>query len=344
MVEAIATELVLQKNYLPSPQLTTVYLGGGTPSLLTEVELAHLFAVLHRHYQIDPEAEITLEANPDDLSVEKLQLLRRLGVNRLSIGVQTFQAEQLHYLHRAHDADQATRAIQTAQDLGFEALSVDLIYALPSPDHELLRQDLTQLISFGVPHISAYCLTIEPKTVFGYRVTQKKMKAVDDEYASEQFGVVVETLAQHGYEQYEISNFAKEERYSRHNTAYWQRKPYLGVGPSAHSYNGRSRQYNRAHNADYLKAIAQGGVSATVEELSSIDEVNEYLLTGLRTKWGCRLDLLAELSGGGFETTMKATLDEFHRQGWMMTHNQTLLLTAAGKLFADRIASELFLD
>lgn len=344
MVEAIAAELVLQKNYLPSPQLTTVYLGGGTPSLLNEAELAYLFAVLHKHYQINSEAEITLEANPDDLTPEKLQMLKRLGINRLSIGVQTFRAEQLHYLHRAHSTDQATRAIQTAQDLGFEALSVDLIYALPSPDHELLRQDLAQLVSFGVPHVSAYCLTIEPKTVFGNWVAKKKIKAVEEEHASEQFGIVVETLAQHGYEQYEISNFAKEERYSRHNTAYWQRKPYLGVGPSAHSYNGTTRQYNRPHNTDYLKAIAQGEVPATVEKLSPSDEVNEYLLTGLRTKWGCRLDLLAELSGGMFETTMKATLAEFHRRGWMKTHDQTLLLTAAGKLFADRIASELFLD
>ncbi len=343
MVQAMVRELALQQNYLPGPELQTVYFGGGTPSLLTEAELEALLGAVGRYYTLSDEVEISLEANPDDLDTEKIKLLKRAGVNRLSIGIQSFHDPHLKMLNRLHSGKEAEEVVKKAQDAGITNISADLIYAIPSPDHGILEQDLERITDLNIPHLSAYCLTIEPRTVFHKRVKDKQMAPVEDRYAAEQFEYVVTGLAGKGYEQYEISNFAKEQQYSRHNTAYWQRKPYLGIGPSAHSYSDTSRQYNVANNAQYLKALAAGTVPATREALTTADQVNEYLLTGLRTKWGCRWEVLDQLSGGEFREYSRSILKEHAGRGWIHLLEDKLLLTESGKLFADRIASDLFL-
>ena len=299
---------------------------------------------IHKHFAVNTKSEITLEANPDDLTPTKLKQLATAGINRLSIGIQSFDSSHLTYLHRIHTAGEAESCVKNAQDLGIEAISIDLIYAIPSENHLLLEKDLEKAASLNVPHLSAYCLTIEPQTVFGKWLKNKKIQPIEDEFAAQQFEIVVQKLAQNGYEQYEISNFARSGRYSQHNTAYWQRKHYLGVGPSAHSYNGVSRQYAVSNNASYLASAQKGAIDFTLEELSTSDQVNEYLLTGLRTKWGCQLNVLKDLSRDQFLRIHQNTLENLMQKNWVVIVDNTLLLTEKGKLFADHITSELFID
>ena len=348
LVDAICTEIALQKDYLPTKTLETIYLGGGTPSLLTASELGQLFETIHRYFSVASTAEITLEANPDDLTVDKLDQLRPF-VNRLSIGIQTFDDEMLRWMNRAHSAIEAERCIQLARDAGFETMSVDLIYGIPDQKRQrqpggIWQTDLQKMLSLDVAHLSAYALTIEPDTAFGRWQQKGKLTALDENLAAEQFEELTKALAGAGYEHYEISNFAKPGQYARHNTAYWQRKAYLGVGPSAHSYNGVSRQYTVANNAQYISAIRRGEVPATLEMLSVSDQVNDYLLTGLRTKWGCSLHELSVLLSADFAKTQANDLQAKYEAGWLMQDGDYLRLTEAGKLFADRVAASLFVD
>jgi oxygen-independent coproporphyrinogen-3 oxidase len=247
-------------------------------------------------------------------------------------------------MNRAHSATEADNCVRLAQEAGFDNLTIDLIYGIPAETHTIWQTDLAKALSFGVPHISAYCLTIEPGTVFGNWQKKGRLQAVDDEFAAEQFTMLVQTLAENGYEQYEISNFARPGMEARHNSSYWKRRPYLGIGPSAHSFNGHSRQYNIANNSQYIRAIEKGEIPGTVEELSRADQVNEYLLTGIRTKWGCDVRELTALAGTDFQVLRKTELQNLYNQGWLSLKNELLILTEAGKLFADRVASELFLS
>ncbi|WP_338870874.1 radical SAM family heme chaperone HemW [Spirosoma sp. SC4-14] len=348
LVEALCAEIALQNEYLPNNKLETVYFGGGTPSLLTEQELATIFDTIHRHFVVSSDAEITLEANPDDLSVSKLQLLRQY-VNRLSIGIQTFDEATLRWMNRAHSAAEAENCVQLARETGFETLSVDLIYGIPDAGQtdkkeSIWQRDLQKMLELDVPHLSAYALTIEPDTAFGRWQQRGKLPAVDENLAAGQFEELSKAMVRAGYEHYEISNFARPEQYARHNTAYWQRRPYLGIGPSAHSYNGSSRQYNIANNARYTVAIGKGDIPATVEELSMADQVNDYLLTGLRTKWGCSLSALTTLAGEDFSKKQAADLAAMYASGWLKQEGDWLRLTESGKLFADRVAASLFFE
>jgi len=343
-VEAIATEILLRKDYLETDKLETIYFGGGTPSLLDTSELDLLMDTIHKHFSVDHDAEITLEANPDDLNYEKLVQLHKAGINRLSIGIQSFHEPHLKFLNRIHDSYEAGNCVKLAQDTGITNISVDLIYAIPAPDHGILQQDMQKAFDLNVSHISAYCLTIEPQTAFGSWLKKKKIKPIDEEFAAQQFEILISGLSEKGYEQYEISNFARNGQYSRHNSSYWKQRPYLGVGPSAHSYNRVSREYNVSNNAQYLSAIRQNKIPSTIEELSAADQTNEYLLTGLRTKWGCELSALALLSDNQFQEQNRAEISQMAQKGWLYTDNGTLLLTQSGKLFADRVASDLFID
>ncbi|MGA0559634.1 radical SAM family heme chaperone HemW [Larkinella sp. VNQ87] len=349
LVDALCREVELQADYLPTRHLETIYLGGGTPSLLTEAELNQLFETMHRHYTVAPDAEITLEANPDDLlgpPSDRLQPLRRLRkfVNRLSIGIQSFHEPHLRMMNRAHSADEAVTCVQLAREAGFDNLTIDLIYGISADSHDLWAADLAKALAFRVPHISAYCLTIEPGTVFGNWQKKGRFQAPDDEFAAEQFTMLVQTLRSRGYEQYEISNFAQPGWEARHNSSYWKQRPYLGIGPSAHSFNGESRQYNVAHNTKYIQAIEKGKIPCTVEVLSRADRVNEYLLTGLRTQWGCDINELTTLAETDFELLRRTELEELCQRGWLRFNNHKLTLTEAGKLFADRVAAELFVS
>ena len=343
-MEAIAKEIILRKSYLPGNELETIYFGGGTPSLLDTFELNFLLETIRTQFSVHPNAEITLEANPDDLNKEKLVQLHAAGINRLSIGIQSFHEPHLKHLNRIHDAYEAGNCVRLAQDAGITNISIDLIYAIPAPDHSILEQDIQKAFELDVAHISAYCLTIEPQTAFGSWLKKKQMKPIDEEFAARQFEILTAGLASNGYEQYEISNFARNGQYSRHNSSYWKQRSYLGVGPSAHSYNTVSREYNVSNNAQYLVALEQNKIPSTIEILSAADQTNEYLLTGLRTKWGCQLSILNTLSNNQFELQNRAEISQMAQKGWLYTDNETILLTQAGKLFADRVASELFID
>lgn len=343
LVQAIAHEIDLRAGELPTRRLETIYFGGGTPSLLTEAELSQVLDAIHRNFTVEPDAEITLEANPDDLTFEKLRMLRRY-VNRLSIGIQTFDESTLRWMNRAHSATEAERCVGLAWEAGFENMSIDLIYGIPNRPESLWQADLDRALSLRVPHISAYALTIEPDTAFGRWTKTGKLSPVDDALSAVQFEELVHALTKAGYEHYEISNFALPGRYARHNTAYWQQRPYLGIGPAAHSYDGQSRQFNVANNGRYIAALRQDQIPAEREELTQANRVNEYLLTGLRTMWGCQLTELNQLLGEEFLVRNRVEARQLQQAGWLVVDDGVLRLTEAGKLFADRVAADLFVD
>jgi len=341
MVTAILSELEMQKGYLQNETINTIYFGGGTPSILTSGELGNILEGINKNFSIAKNPEITLEANPDDLSLKKLQELFQLGINRLSIGVQTFHPELLKYLNRAHDEHEAIHCILMARKVGFEKINIDLIYNIKSDQHQSLRYDLTKIMELKPEHISAYSLTIEPNTVFGNWKKKGKIKEVKDEYAARQFELVAEVLEENGYEQYEISNFAQDQKYSQHNSNYWKQVKYLGVGPSAHSFDGLSRQYNVANNAQYLKSISSGNIPATKEILDRKTLVNEHIMLGLRTMWGCDLELLKTKYEFDLIHQNENLVDGMFNKGLIKLEKDRLLLTKKGKLLADEITAEL---
>lgn len=351
MVAAICREIELQQDYLPTRMLETVYFGGGTPSILTQNELEQILETIHRFFKVEPGAEITLEANPDDLTSEKLRALKPF-VNRLSIGLQSFYEPYLRFMNRAHNAQESEQCVKLAQDHGFDNLTIDLIYGMSQAhlgmvpalsDEQLWQQDLDKAMALETPHISAYNLTIEPKTALGNWLKKGKIKPVDEELSARHFEQMVRSLTQAGYEQYEISNFAKNGHYARHNSSYWKRRPYLGVGPSAHSFNGISRQYNVSNNAMYLVGIQAENPVFELEELSVFDQVNDYILTSLRTIWGCDLAVIWDIGKVDLLEEQKEYVEKFLEKNWVEVRNNVLYLTEKGKLFADRIASDLFL-
>ncbi len=346
-VDALVKEMALRANYLPDPAapLETIYFGGGTPSLLTGAELARIFEAIEAHFSVAPRAEITLEANPDDLSPAKLAELAASPVNRLSIGLQSFHEPHLRLMNRAHSAQESGQAVQAAQAAGFENISVDLIYGVPAASHAIWQEDLARLFELNVPHVSAYALTIEPDTAFGRRLQKGTFVAPPDEFVATQFELLLTQLRAHGYEQYEISNFCRPGRESRHNSNYWRGVPYLGLGPSAHSFDGRSRQYAVANNPQYVAAVLErGAVPATVEQLSPLDQANEYLLTTLRTSRGCDLGHLRDALGLNLLASRADYLASLTAQGMATLSGEVLRLTDAGKLLADHITLELFAD
>lgn len=359
-------EIELQANYLTNKHLETIYFGGGTPSLLNLNELYDIFQTIYKHFTVAEDAEITLEANPDDITKDKLQIFQRFGINRLSIGIQTFDAANLKFLNRIHTSLQAEESVKLSQDIGIDNITIDLIYSINPLEtsskrignskklprlrgegsgevHSIWHSDLEKAIELNVPHISAYCLTIEEKTVFGNWQKKNKISPIDDRFSSEQFEILLNSLELVGYEQYEISNFARNGAYSRHNTSYWKRHEYLGIGPSAHSYNGFSRQFNISNNPKYIEAISQNRIPCQIEELTAEEKVNDYLMTGLRTKWGCEISEIEKLVDKRWEAENGKILNKYLEEQMLALNNQVLTLTRKGKFFADRIASDLFL-
>ena len=343
MVATLAKELVLRGDYLGEETVQTIYLGGGTPSLLTVAELQLLLATVYQHYPVTAQPEVTLEANPDDLNPVKLKELREVGINRLSIGIQSFHEPHLRYLNRAHRAGEATRCVQQAQEVGFDNLSIDLIYAIPADDHRVWKRDLAQAIALQPQHISSYCLTIEEKTVFGRWQQQGRLRAVSDAFAAEQFELLLTTLTAAGFDPYEVSNFCQPGYYARHNTSYWQNQKYLGIGPSAHSYDGVSRQHNVANNVKYLKALVGEVIPFEREELSRYDQINERVMTGLRTKWGCDLEELKNRFQYDLYQEHAAYISQLIGEGKAVLQENQLILTNSGRLMADGIAEAFFL-
>ncbi|NRB54026.1 MAG: radical SAM family heme chaperone HemW [Saprospiraceae bacterium] len=341
LLQALLTEIEQQKGYLEGEELESIYLGGGTPSLLSAKELDLLFQQIQRFHKVVDGAEITLEANPDDLSREKLQALRKTPINRLSIGIQSFLEEDLRFMNRAHSAMEAEACIDLALEEGFTALTVDLIYGTPTLSHAQWEQNLQKVFEKPIQHLSCYCLTVEPQTALDHFVKTGKAQPVDEEQAAHQFERLIEASKAAGFEQYEISNFARDGYYAVHNSNYWKGKKYLGIGPSAHSFNGKSRQWNIANNSKYIQALSAGELSFELEQLTVDQRYNEYVMTGLRTIWGCEISKIYELSP-------KHALHFKHKvQTFMQAKNMEEIdgnyrLTEAGRLLADHIAMELF--
>jgi oxygen-independent coproporphyrinogen-3 oxidase len=346
VTQAIVQELILRKDYLEDKHLSSVYFGGGTPSLLDEEELAVLFETIKACFVLDADAEITLEANPDDITEENLARWQASPINRLSIGIQSFADADLTYMNRAHNAVEARRCIAMAQSFGFKNLTVDLIYGTPTMPDITWENNVQTLIDAGVPHLSCYALTVEPKTALAYQIKTGKSQEVEEEQAARQFEMLMRWLGDAGYEHYEISNFALPGHRAVHNSNYWLASHYLGVGPSAHSFNGHSRQWNIANNAKYLKSIAalkEDQEEATeglyeIEKLSPADQYNEYILTGLRTSWGVTTDKMA----APFKAYFIDSIHQFVNKGLVFEEKSVFVLTKEGRLLADRIASDLF--
>lgn len=340
---AMHKELEHRRDYLLQEKIETIYLGGGTPSLLSGDELNRLFDHIIKLYEVDPHVEITLEANPDDLTKEKIRELTASPVNRLSIGIQSFRDEDLRWMNRAHHASQSDYAVKAAQDAGFENITIDLIYSIPGMKMLDWKENLRQAVALNIQHISAYGLTIESGTFFGHEEKKGLLRPVEQEMSSEQFLFMVEFLHVNGFDHYEVSNFAKKGYKSKHNTSYWEGKHYLGVGPSAHSFDGKSRQWNVSNNGLYTRSIMKGETFFEREELDEYTRLNEYIMTGLRTRKGINTVFIHDTFGVDMQKIYQDYIEEKIKLKLILREGSQLMLTTEGFLMADRIASDLFI-
>jgi oxygen-independent coproporphyrinogen III oxidase len=344
LIAAIVHEISL----IPNPDIIeTIYFGGGTPSLCTKDEMQSIIEKIRAVYNVSPAAEITIETNPDDITHEKLTDWKVLGINRLSIGIQSFFEEDLVWMNRAHNAEQSKQCIELALQAGFTNISIDLIYGTPLLTDEKWKQNVETAIVYGIPHLSCYALTVEPKTPLEKLITEKKKEDIDNEKQARHFLLLIDWLSKAGYQHYEISNFAKPGMRSRHNSSYWSGKNYLGFGPAAHSYDGNSRRWNIANNNTFIESINKGIIPSEKEELTTNMRVNEYIMTSLRTMEGMDMTKIEEILNKEVRSTkydiLKAA-EKFIGGGKMILENNFLKLTNEGKLIADGIAAELFLS
>jgi len=346
LLRAMHLELEMQRDTLAGVPVETIYFGGGTPSLLDTDELNRLFEVIFSNYNVSELKECTLEANPDDLSQHYLHALRSTPVNRLSIGVQSFFDRDLAYMNRAHNAQQSDYAIKAAQDTGFTNITIDLIYGTPGLSDTDWKANLDKVSALDIPHFSAYALTVEEGTALHHAIKKQRTAPVDAEQSAAQFEMLMELAPQMGYEQYEISNLARNGAYAVHNTNYWRGVPYLGIGPSAHSFDGnRTRYFNIANNALYTKSLLQDHKrNFESEVLTPAQRLNEYIMTSLRTMWGCDLERISHEWGDDQARKIENTSHLLMEKKWLVQKEKVLLLTNAGKLFADGIAADLFAD
>jgi oxygen-independent coproporphyrinogen-3 oxidase len=343
VVKSIVLEMELRKDYLKGESVDTVYFGGGTPSLLPAAALEQ---ILDQVALIFPgqKLEITLEANPDDLDSNSLATWKSLGIDRLSLGIQSFQDEILKAYNRAHNAQQAKQAIQLGRSAGFEKFSIDLIYGFPHANHGLWKKDLKEALLLDPGHLSAYSLTLEPKTTFGNWAKKGKFIPAEEEFVAQQFEWLQEQCDQAGYQQYEISNFSRPDQAAIHNSNYWKRIPYLGIGPSAHSFDGNARGYNPPSNPSYVQALAAGKLPFVVENLEKEELINEEILTCLRTSWGLDTVRMADQYQVDLLQIKETSIAKLTALGMIHTEGKTLTLTRKGQLLADSIAAEIFVD
>ena len=345
MVKALCKELELRRVEASTP-LQTIYFGGGTPSVLTSVELQEIFSTIHKHYRIASGAEITMEVNPDDFSTPKselsLELLKELGINRLSIGVQSFFEEDLLLMNRAHTAEQAKDFIAQAIQY-FDNITLDLIYGIPGMTLARWKENILQALSFGIPHLSAYALTVEPRTALYQFIKKGKIPPTNAGQAKEHFYLLKDLLEAKGFIHYELSNFGKEGYFSRNNTAYWEQKPYIGIGPSAHSYTGEERMWNISHNIKYIEQISQGILPQERETLSLKDRYNERIMTGLRIQKGISTEAIERDFGEFFLNYLKKEALPYIEKGLLVYHNGHIITSEKGLFLSDGIASDLFM-
>ncbi len=344
LLDCLVQEIVLQKNYLNHERIDTIYFGGGTPSLLEASELHTIVEIIRKHHDISPNVEFTLEANPDDLTQEKLKQYAAIGINRLSIGIQSFHEEDLQYMNRSHSAEQAIQCVAFAQQAGIQNISVDLIFGFPLLSHSKWEQNIDQVLQMNVPHLSCYAMTVEPQTALAHQIDKKISAPINSEQSAEQYVYLMQSLAKADYKHYEISSFAKENKQSQHNSNYWKGISYLGIGPSAHSFNGDTRQWNKANNAEYIRNIQNNIVPFELEELTTTQKINEKIMISLRTANGLNATEIKNMMTAKQFHLLNSMMDTFTKNEMIFVENDFWKLTNKGKLFADHIASELFVE
>ncbi|PZX44283.1 oxygen-independent coproporphyrinogen-3 oxidase [Nonlabens dokdonensis] len=342
IIDAICDELRFRESEYKNTFVQTIYFGGGTPSVLETQEIEKILQVVDDHYHVNEKAEITLEANPDDLTLEKIIAFSKTRINRLSIGVQSFFEEDLKLMNRAHNAAEAESCIKEAVKY-FPNISIDLIYGIPGMSNDRWRENLYKAISLKVPHISSYALTVEENTALKSFIEKGIVPQVEDEVAQEHFNILLDVMQLHSFENYEFSNFGKQGFFSENNTAYWTGKSYIGIGPSAHSFDGKRRGWNINNNVKYMKAIQAGELPMETEELTLVDQYNEYIMTGLRTIYGVSLEKIERDYGANFKDYLLKQAQEYLKDHLLYLDGDTLLVTRKGKFLSDGIASELFM-
>ena len=342
MVLALVKEIELRKGESQYEIIETIYFGGGTPSVLTTDDIRFLINSVYEHYQVVENPEITLEANPDDLDNEIIIQYANSPINRLSIGVQSFFEDDLQLMNRAHNSAEAKKCLEFATQ-HFDNISIDLIYGMPNMSNEKWLQNIETALSFNIPHISSYALTVEPKTALHKMIKSGSIPTLDDDLAQQHFHILIDKLQENGFVHYELSNFGKPDYFSKNNTAYWLGKKYIGIGPSAHSYNGESRSWNIANNSLYLKAIAENKLPSETEILSKTDQYNEYIMTGLRTIWGVSLVRIETEFGTKYLEYLYQQAEKYISDNLLEIENNVLKTTKKGKFLSDGIASDLFL-
>ena len=338
---ALAKELELRKDEFRNQVVETIYFGGGTPSLLSIEALQMLLDVVYKNYKVSKNPEITLEANPDDLTEGKLIAFSQSPINRLSIGIQSFFGDDLKLMNRAHNSEEAKRCLSMATQY-FDNISIDLIYGIPGMSNEHWIQNIETALAFNIPHISCYALTVEPRTALASFIKKGIIKNVDDDLAQEQFHIIIDKLEAAGFIHYELSNFGKPEYFSRNNSAYWQGKPYLGIGPSAHSFDGKHRGWNVRNNSKYINSLEKNVVPIEIETLSITDKYNEYVMTGLRTVWGVSLEKVEQDFGNSYKTYLLEQSEKHIIEHLLYLEDGKLLVTKKGQFLSDGIASDLF--
>lgn len=342
ILPAIKDEMISRRDYLDGEEIETIYFGGGTPSMLSSDEINHLLYAVIGNFEVSDNVEITLEANPDDLTLEKLIDLRQAGINRLSIGIQSFFEEDLEYLNRVHDATQAILSVEYAHAAGFRNITVDLIYGIPTLSDERWISNILRATSLGVQHISAYALTVEARTPLEWMIRKGRARPVDEEQSIRHFELLSRLMPETGFIQYEISNFCKEGFYARHNSNYWNGQKYLGIGPSAHSFDGKARQWNAAGIASYIETVKNNSGPVGEEVLTTAQHYNEYVMTSLRTMWGCHIEEISKRFGEKYLSYFRNLAEQNLNKGLLILKDEVFTLSLKGILMADAIASDLF--
>jgi len=343
LVSGMIIELDQRKSYLKTKKIDSIYFGGGTPSIIDVKHIISIIEKIYSLYEVKKSAEITMEFNPDDIKKEKLNILRAAGINRLSIGIQSFENKDLIFMNRSHNAAEAINSIQLAKECGFDNISIDLIYGVPNQTESIWKKNLQQMFDLQIDHFSAYALTVEPNTKLNYLIKKKKIKPLSESKSENHFKILQEISSEIGYKQYEISNFCRKDKFALHNTSYWEDKIYLGIGPSAHSYNGESRRWNISNNLKYITFINSGEKYFDEEILSINQKYNEYTLTSLRTIWGVSLDYLENNFDKMITSHFKQNSRKWIENENAILENNSLKLTNKGMLFADAISSDLFI-
>ncbi|MGN6299189.1 MAG: radical SAM family heme chaperone HemW [Ginsengibacter sp.] len=357
MCECLVKEIILRRDSLKQnksgdlailssadEKIETIYFGGGTPSLLAESKVGEILDAIQKNYNVDDNAEITLEANPDDINEEKLSAWKKSGINRLSIGIQSFVDRDLVWMNRAHNAAQALKSIMLTKAAGFDNFSIDLIFGTPGLPDDEWQKNIEMAVDLKIPHISSYALTVEPKTALQKMIELKKKENTDNEAQARQFVILMNTLRKAGYEHYEISNFAKPEYRSRHNSSYWKGEKYIGIGPSAHSFNGNERSWNKANNMIYIRSLQQNIIPFEKEILTETQKLNEYVMTSLRTMEGMDLDFIEKKFSVNEKNRIQNLLSSKIKKEYFLQQKNQVILTDEGKLFADLISVELFAE